>query len=189
MRFLLESSISDGVVALIILGVGIGIAIISYILLKKHNFGSKTSAPGKLEVELKKEYVSGEEMKLVEYIHKALPKEFIAFPKVGVDQVVNPTKNKVAYNSIMSKYLDICVFYRKTMEPVLVIDIMWNNEAKQQFAEMDPNVIAVLKAIKLKVVKVKIEPAYDITALKQTLLSALPDKLVAMLKNDYIQNN
>ena len=126
MRFLLDSGNSDALTALIILGVGIVIAIVAYILLKKHNFGgSKSGAPGKLEVELKKEYVSGEEMKLVEYIHKALPKEFIAFPRVGVDQIVNPTKNRVAYNSIMSKYLDICVFYRKTMEPVLVIDIMW----------------------------------------------------------------
>jgi hypothetical protein len=111
------------------------------------------------------------------------------FIKWRICGVINPTKNRVAYNSIMSKYLDICVFYRKTMEPVLVIDIMWNNEAKQQFAEMDPNVIAVLKTVKLKVVKIKIEPAYDIQSLKQTLLNALPDKLIAMLKNDYIQNN
>lgn len=191
MRFLLDSSeSSDLFVALLIIICGLIVAVMTYIILKKHNFGGsgKKKHKGKLEVELKKEYASEHEMKLLEYVHRALTKDFIAFPRVGVDKIVNPTKNLVAYNSIMSKYVDICVFLRKTMEPVLVIDIMWDNEAKQQFAEMDANVIDVLNAVKLKVVKIKIEPAYDISALKKTLLTALPDKIIAMLKNDYIQN-
>ena len=125
-------------------------------------------------------------MKLLEYIHKALPKDFIAFPRVGVGQIVNPTKNLVAYNSILDKYVDICVFVRKTMEPVLVVDILWDNEAKQQFRDMDLSVVDVLGAVKLKVVKIKIEPAYDIPSLKKTLLSALPDRTIAMLKDSYI---
>lgn len=192
MRFLLESSSTDLFVALGIVVAGLIIAFVVYFALKKHNFGGKESGKkhkGKLEVELKKEYTSAEEMKLLEYIHKALPKDFIAFPRVGVDQIVSPTKNLVAYNSIMSKYVDICVFLRKTMEPVLVIDIMWDNEAKQQFAEMDGNVVDVLNTVKMKVVKIKVEPAYDIQSLKKTLLTALPDKVIAMLKNDYIQNS
>jgi len=191
MRFLLDSSEgSELLIALAIIIGGLIIAVMTYIILKKHNFGSKTKkSKGKLEVELKKEYASEQEMKLLEYVHRALTKDFIAFPRVGVDKIVNPTKNLVAYNSIMSKYVDICIFLRKTMEPVLVIDIMWDNEAKQQFAEMDHNVIDVLNAVKLKVVKIKIEPAYDIASLKKTLLTALPDKIIAMLKNDYIENN
>lgn len=189
MRFLLQSSTDIFISIGIIVG-GLIIAIISYISIKKHNFGGKSkNKKGKLEVELKKEFVSNEEMKLLEYVHKALPKDFIAFPRVGVDQIVDPTKNLVAYNSILSKYVDICVFLRKTMEPVLVLDILWDNEAKQQFHDMDINVVDVLKAVKLKVVKIKIEPAYDIQALRKTLLSALPDKVVAMLKNDYIDKN
>ena len=173
MKFLLASSNGDVIAALIIFGVGLMGALITYILLKKHNFGGgKVSTPSKMEVELKKEYVSAEEMKLVEFIHKALPKEFIAFPRVGVDQVVNPTKNRIAYNLVMSKYLDVCIFYRKTMEPVLVIDIVWNNEAKQQFAEMDPNVIGVLKTVKLKVVKIK--SAIIITVGPHSVMNRLP---------------
>jgi len=191
MRFLLSGEKTDLFVALAILVGGLLIAIIMSIILKKHTFGGKDKGKkgkGKLEVELKREYASNEEMRLLEYIHKALPKDFIAFPRVGVDQIVSPTKNLVAYNSIMSKYVDICVFLRKTMEPMLVIDIMWDNQAKQQFSEMDTNVIDVLNTVKLKVVKIKIEPAYDIPALKKVLLTALPDKVIAMLKNDYIEN-
>lgn len=187
MRFLLETSTDTFVALGIVLG-GLIIAVITYFAIKKHNFGGnkKTKKKGSLEVELKKEFASNEEMKLLEYIHKALPKDFIAFPRVGVDQIVSPKKNLVAYNSILTKYIDICVFLRKTMEPLLVIDILWDNEAKQQFRDMDMNVQDVLNAIKLKVVKIKIEPAYDIPALRKTLLTAMPDKIIAMLKDGYI---
>lgn len=187
MRFLLENS-TDTIVGIVIIAVGLIISLITYFLIKRHTFGGKKKSGGKLEVELNKEFVTNEEMKLLEYIHKALPKDFIAFPRVGVDQIVSPTKNLVAYNSIMAKYVDICVFLRKTMEPVLVIDILWDNEAKQQFHDMDINVSDVLKAVKLKIVKIKIEPAYDIPNLRKTLLSALPDKMIAMLRDDYIEN-
>ena len=186
MRFLLSST-TEIVVTIAILVVGFLIAVFTYIGLKKRNYGKNNKKnKSKLEVELKKEYVSAEEMKLVEYIHKALPKDFIAFPRVGVDQIVSPSKNMVAFNSILSKYVDIVIFLRKTMEPVMIVDIVWDNEAKQQFHEMDHNVVDVLSAVKLKTVKIKIEPAYDVNELRTMLLNALPDKLIAMLKKDYI---
>lgn len=186
-KFLLENEY-DALIGLAIIGLGLIIALFTYFGIKKHNFGEnkKNKKKGSLEVEINKEFVSGEEMKLLEYVHKALPKDFIAFPRVGVDQVVKPKKNLVAYNSIMTKYVDICVFLRKTMEPLLVIDILWDNEAKQQFRDMDMNVLDVLNTVKLKVVKIKVEPAYDVPNLRKTLLSAMPDKIIAMLKDGYI---
>lgn len=180
----------DVALPILILAVGLTIAIVVYMALKKRGLPDKNIAlkvgKGKPEVELNKCYITAEEMKILEYVHKALPKDFIAFPRVGVNQIVSPTKNLVAYNSILSKYLDICVFYRKTMEPLLVIDLQWDNEIKQQFKVMDNNVVAVLNAVKLKVVPIKVEPAYDIAELRKKLLSALPDKMIAMLKKDYI---
>lgn len=188
-RFLCDGFM-DVALPILILAVGLTIAIVVYLALKKRGLPDKNIAlkvgKGKPEVELNKCYVTAEEMKILEYVHRALPKDFIAFPRVGVNQVVSPTKNLVAYNSILSKYLDICVFYRKTMEPLLVIDLQWDNEVKQQFKVMDDNVVAVLNAVKLKVVPIKVEPAYDIAELRKKLLSALPDKMIAMLKKDYI---
>ena len=188
-RFLCDGFI-DIALPILILAVGLTIAIVVYMALKKRGLPDKNIAlkvgKGKPEVELNKCYITAEEMKILEYVHKALPKDFIAFPRVGVNQIVSPTINLVAYNSILSKYLDICVFYRKTMEPLLVIDLQWDNEIKQQFKVMDNNVVAVLNAVKLKVVPIKVEPAYDIAELRKKLLSALPDKMIAMLKKDYI---
>lgn len=189
-RFLGEG-ILDTIIPILILVVCFAIALIVYINLRKRTNPDKNLAQklgkGAPEVELNKTYVTPEEMKVLECIHKALPKDFIAFPRVGVNQIVSPTKNLVAYNAILSKYVDICVFFRKTMEPVLVIDLVWDNAVKQQFKIMDENVVAVIKAVKLKTVPIKIEPAYDISELRKKLLGALPDKMVAMLKKDYIE--
>jgi len=189
-RFLGEG-IVDVVVPILILVAGLAIAMLVYINLRKRTNPDKSMAlkvgKGTPEVELNKTYATPEEMKVLECIHKALPKDFIAFPRVGVNQIVSPTKNLVAYNAILSKYVDICVFLRKTMEPVLVIDLVWDNAVKQQFKVMDENVVAVIKAVKLKTVPIKIEPAYDVSELRKKLLGALPDKMVAMLKKDYIE--
>ena len=38
-------------------------------------------------------------------------------------------------------------------------------------------------------VKIKIDNAYDIQEMKKNLLNALPDKVIAMLKDDYIKSN
>ena len=128
-------------------------------------------------------------MKFLEYLHRAMPKELIAFPKVGVDQVVKPKKDRVAFNSIMGKYVDVCVFLRKTMEPVMVIDLISDNPTVQQYEEMDSNVIAVLKAVKLSVLRIKLEDSYDIETLKTNILNLLPAKVVSLFKDNYISNN
>lgn len=190
-NFLCEG-MADVLFPVLILVAGLAIAILVYVNLKNKTKPNKDIAQklgkGSVEIELNKTYATPEEMKVLESIHKALPKDFIAFPRVGVDQIVSPTKNLVAFNAIMSKYVDICVFYRKTMEPVLVIDLVWDNAVKQQFKIMDENVKNALKTAKLKVFGLKIEPAYDIDALRKNLLSALPDKMIATLKKEYIEN-
>lgn len=183
--------IIDVILPILILVVGFVIAIIVYTNLRKKTLPNKDMAQnlgkGNVELELNKNYLTNEEMKVLEYVHKAMPKDFIAFPRVGVSQLVSPTKNMVAFNSISNKFVDICVFYRKTMEPVLIVDLVWDNAVKQQFKVMDENVKNALNKVKLKIVGLKIEPAYDVEELRKKLLSALPDKMVAQLKKDYIE--
>ena len=193
MRYLLLDVWVDTVVPLIILVAGISIAVLVYLTLKKRTSidaefkGKKGSST--VEVVLNKTYCSNDEMKFLEYLHRALPKEFIAFPRVGVDNIVQPKKDRVAYNSIMSKYVDVCVFTRKNMEPVLVIDLVMQSTAQQQYKVIDQNVVAVLKAVKLNVVEIDIEPAYDLEKLREKVLNGMPAKTVSMIKENYIKDN
>ena len=193
MRFLCVDVVNDIVLPLVILAGGIAIAVAIYFSLRKkvkhdcraNHFDQKAS----VEVSLKKSYVTEESMKFLEYLHRAMPKELIAFPKVGVDQIVVPKKDKVAFNAILSKYVDICVFVRKTMEPVMVVDLVASNASVEQYNEMDTNVVAVLKAVKVPVLRVKIEEGYDIEALRANILNVLPAKVVSGLKENYINTN
>ena len=124
-------------------------------------------------------YCEEDIMKFLDNLHMALPEAFIAFPKVGVDQLVVPGKNRIAYNAIMSKYVDVAVFYRKTMQPVLVIDLVNPNGSTETSATMDKDVVSVLDAIKLPVVQVKLEKAYNLETLRHSLIHSIPDKILA----------
>ena len=75
------------------------------------------------------------------------------------------------------------------MEPVMVVDLVASNASVEQYNEMDTNVVAVLKAVKVPVLRVKIEEGYDIEALRTNILNVLPAKVVSGLKENYIQNN
>ncbi len=184
------STFSSTILPLIILAMGLVVAVLVYFLVKKRfnkacdggHFGNNNS----VEVDLKKPYTTERSMKFLEYLHRAMPKELIAFPMVGVDRLVVPKKDKVAYNAILSKYVDVCVFTRRKMEPVLVIDLVAGNTSVEQYMEMDASVVAVLKAVKLPVLHVKLDDAYDLETLRDSILNALPAKVVSALKENYI---
>lgn len=187
-NLLLESEANPIVVVAILLG-GLAIGICVYVYMRKKLGAVKNLNENitKVDVKLNKDYCTESEMKFLEALHRAMPKDFIAFPRVGVDQLVSPNKDKTAYNAIMSKYLDVVVFNRKDMTPVLIIDLIKNNNVQSmQMDELDFNVLKVLKAVKLNVVKINVEPAYDLDKLKETILNALPDKVIANLKTNII---
>lgn len=187
-NILLESEANPVIVLAILFG-AVAIGIVIYIYLRKR-FGTVKNLNEnitKVDVKLNKDYCTEAEMKFLENLHRAMPKDFIAFPRVGVDQLVSPNKDKNAYNAIMSKYLDVVVFTRKDMTPVLVIDLVQKSSVQSmQLDELDSNVLKVLKAVKLNVVKIFVEPTYDLDKLKEQVLNNLPDKVVTNLKTDII---
>ena len=181
---LILSTFSDYVLPVLVLFIGAAIAFAIFIIGKKKFKSNKektfrTVDEKDISVSPVGAYVDESVMKFLDYLHMALPQEFIAFPKVGVDQLVVPGKNRVAYNAIMSKYVDVVVFYRKTMEPVLIVDLIDTNAGVESAKLMDRDVAAVLKAIKLNIVEVRLEKAYNIETLRHQLIHKIPDKILA----------
>ena len=136
------------------------------------------------EVKLKERFCTEREMKFLEALHKALPREFIAFPYVGVDNIVNPKNDKNAYNKIMAKYIDVCIFYRRTMQPVLAIDLFNSNPIKQALKKMDKDVYDALKMINLPIIEIKLVEHYDLNILKKNIYDSLPPKIFALIKDN-----
>lgn len=162
--------------------------ILSKYLRKKYNKGDVTikTNDSNPQVKLRNSYCTEEEMVFLEAVHKALPREFIAFPNVGVSKLVEPKNNLIDYKSVLAKYVDVCIFLRKDMKPILVIDLYQPSPIAQQLKQFDDNVNNVLKAVKIPVLHKQIKQHYDLDDLRIELLSNIDSKTVASLKDKII---
>ena len=153
--------------------------------MKKYNIepSSPKRTSGKPQVKLKGRYTTEQEMIFLEALHKALPRDCISFPNVGVGKLIEPKGNLVDFHSISSKFVDVCVFLRKDMSPILVIDLFEDNPAAQQLKKFDEDIKDVLKEVKIPVLHKQIEKNYNIDELRMTILNSLDNKVVAYLKD------
>lgn len=186
---LLLGTFTDIILPIIIVIIAIVIAVFLNKYLRKRYSGSSTSSSkvsSKPQVKIKTHYVTEPEMKFLDALHQALPRDCISFPNVGVAKIIEPKGQLVDYNVVMNKFVDICVFLRKDMTPILVIDLYDPSPAAQQLKKFDDSVTAVLKEVKIPVLHKQIQPKYDIEALKIEVLSAMSGTTVAYLKDKTI---
>ena len=141
------------------------------------------------QVKLKENYCTEKEMVFLTALHKALPRECISFPNVGVSKLIEPKGNLVDYKIVMDKFVDICVFLRKGMKPILVIDLYEPSPVAQQLKKFDDNVLAVLKEVKIPVLHKQIEQEYNVEELKIQVLQAMNNTTVAYLKDKIIKES
>ena len=141
------------------------------------------------QVKLKENYCTEKEMVFLTALHKALPRECISFPNVGVSKLIEPKGNLVDYKLVMDKFVDVCVFLRKGMKPILVIDLYEPSPVAQQLKKFDDNVLAVLKEVKIPVLHKQIEQEYNVEELKIQVLQAMNNTTVAYLKDKIIREN
>ena len=180
----------DIILPLLILVAIIILAVIMYKKLqKKFNIPVEHDhkASSNPQVKLKDTYCTEKEMIFLNALHKALPRDCISFPNVGVSKLIEPKGNLVDYKSVMDKYVDVCVFLRKGMKPILVIDLYESSPAAQQLKKFDSNVSAVLKAVKIPVLHKQIATNYPIEDLRIEVLQAMNNDSVAYLKGKTIE--
>lgn len=141
------------------------------------------------QVKLKERFCTEEEMKFLEALHKALPRDFISFPHVGVSKLIEPKNNMIDYRTIQDKYVDICVFLRKDMRPILVIDLYQPSPVAQQLKTFDKFTSNVLKAVKIPVMKKQIQKSYNSEDLLMEVLNNLNNTTVAYLRDKIISDS
>lgn len=177
-------------ILIILLAVAIGILLYKR-LQKKFNkpldlSPKQNSTP---QVKLKDNYCTEEEMKFLEALHKSLPRDFISFPHVGVSKLIEPKGNMIDYKSIQGKYVDICVFLRKTMTPILVIDLYQQSPVAQQLKKFDDFTNNVLKAVKIPVIRKAIQNNYNSEELLVDVLDKVNSTIVTSLKDSILKNS
>lgn len=136
------------------------------------------------DLNLHKQYMDYREVIFYEYLQRALPDGCVAFPRVGVDNIVEPKGSKNFYNAIMSKYVDYVVFMKKTMKPILYIDLYEDSLSEQILKEEDKNVEGALKAVKLPKLSIKVnaDNFYDVETLKYDIAEIIDPVNLALLK-------
>ena len=122
-------------------------------------------------------------MKFLEALHRSLPREFISFPHVGVTQLIEPKNNMNDYRTVIDKYVDVCIFLRKEMKPVLVIDLFSQSPVAQQLKKFDDNVSSVLKVAKIPVLHKQIQNSYNLEELLKEVLNKMDASVVTYLKD------
>lgn len=171
---------------LIILSIGIVLSFVLYKHLQKkfskpiNTTLQRNSTP---QVKLKENYCTEKEMIFLNALHKALPRDCIAFPNVGVSKLIEPKGNLIDYKLVLDKYVDVCVFLRKGMKPILVIDLYEPSPIAQQLKKFDDNVLAVLNEVKIPVMHKQIESEYNVEELKVEVLKKMNNTTVAYLKD------
>ena len=186
---LLLGAFVDVILPIIVVIIAIIIAVYLNKYLRNRYSGSSTTSSkvgSKPQVKIKSHYVTEPEMRFLDALHQALPRDCISFPNVGVAKIIEPKGQLVDYNIVMNKFVDICVFLRKDMTPILVIDLFDPSPAAQQLKKFDDSVTAVLKEVKIPVLHKQIQAKYDIEALKIEVLSAMSGTTVAYLKDKTI---
>lgn len=189
---LLLNTFTEIILPIIIVTIIIGLSVLLFkILQKKFNKPIKTALQRNTipEVTLRKKYCSEKEMKFLEALHKALPRDCISFPNVGITKLIEPKGNLNDYHLVQDKYVDVCVFLRKGMTPILAIDLYEPSPAAQQLKQFDNNIKDVLKVVKIPVLHKQIQDNYSIEDLRIELLEAMNGTTVAYLKGKVLEEN
>jgi len=137
------------------------------------------------QIKTRQSYCTEEEMKFLEALHRALPRDCIAFPHVGVSKLIEPKNNMNDYKTIVDRYVDVCIFLRKEMKPILVIDLYQKSPIAQQLKKFDDNITNVLKVAKIPILHKQIQQAYNLDDLLVEILNNVDGTVVAYLKSKF----
>jgi len=175
------------IAALVVILVAILVAIalvVSFKQIGKRNqkMASKTE-PKKFNLRMKDGgYITRKEYAFFNAVNSALPKEFIAFPNVSLSCITVPTSDKLAYNLIVDKVLDIGIFERDTMTLILAVDLIEPEATSDVFHYIDDVTKKALQSLNINLLEVKVQQVYDPVVLRKNLLNAMPDRVITMLK-------
>lgn len=124
-------------------------------------------------VDASKKFLFRKELKFIAHVSRILPPEYVVFPKVGLDLILEPVGNKDLYNSVANKYVDMIIFEEATMKPVLAIDTYDGTIGNEQLDLKCPNVVKALEAAELPLLEFKIKNDYTEAEIKQPVFEAL----------------
>lgn len=134
-----------------------------------------------------KQYIPHTINQFLNTLSEILPPTCVAFPYVRVSKILNYIGSKPEIDNLFKEVVDVCIFSKDDMVPVLVIDLVDFSLQNAGLKEQKKELVKIFRSINMPYVKILTLESYDLTNLKNTILMALPkdtaDKL-QFLKQD-----
>lgn len=124
-------------------------------------------------VDLVNKFLFRKEFKVLVLVTRILPKGYVAFPKIGLDTILEPVGRKDLFERIKNCYLDIVIFDEVTMKPKAAIDIFDGSIGDEQVEIATPDVTFALKTVELPLISLKVKTDYSENEIKDPIYKAL----------------
>lgn len=124
-------------------------------------------------VDVVDKFLYRKELKVLVLVSKVLPKGYIAFPKIGLDTILEPVGRKDLFNMVANKHIDIVIFDEMTMKPKVAIDIFDGSIGDEQLDLTSPEVVQALQIAELPLIKIKVKTDYTQDEIKNPIYEAL----------------
>ncbi len=178
---------SEGILALILILVFLAIAVVVYFAIKRLESkrtakSKKAKFDGKPRLKLNLPFLTNQEVKFLAVFQNSLPSEYVAFPKVVMNQIVKPDGSLVVFNEVEHNILDVVVFLKSKMQPVLVVDLIDPSKGDKTVTQFGDYTQKSLKSVKLPVLSVVLDHDYERVELLNLFLEAMDPVNLAKLK-------
>lgn len=124
-------------------------------------------------VDLSKKFLFRKELKFLAFVNRILPPQYIIFPKIGLDLILEPVGNRDLYNSVANKYIDMVIFEEATMKPVVAVDLYDGTIGNEQLDVEGTDIIKAFEIAGLPLLTFKIKTDYTEAEIKTPIFKAL----------------
>lgn len=160
------------------------VAVVSYFLIKhleKKRLKNKKiiKSDQKPRLKLSVPFLTKEEVKFLSAFQNSLPSDYVAFPKVLLSDIVKPDGSMVVFNEIKNSQVDLCVFMKKNMQPVMVVDLISGDSI---LAGLSEYIVKSLKSVNVPILTIHTSNEYDKIGLLNQFLDKLDPVYMAELR-------
>ena len=180
---------SETLLTLIIFFIFLAIAITLFIVIKRFekrrlDNRKKIKLDAKPKLKLNLPFLSNNEVKFLSIFQNSLPSEYVAFPKVIMSSLVKPDGSLVVFNEIKDDILDVVVFLKSKMQPVLVVDLIDPAKGDKTITKYSEYTVQSLKSVSLPVLTLTLDHDYEKVELLNLFLDKMDPISIAQLKKN-----
>lgn len=113
--------------------------------------------------------------KFINTLYDNFPNDFVVVPNVKVGRLISAFDKVENFDKkILNKTMDVGLFYRETMQPLVMIDLVCPESNDKSMQQANTDVLKAVSSLKIPAVEVVANDSYDEVKIKQELLKLMP---------------